>query len=249
MAPRGGGVEGRRVSRHLAGDMARVLRESMRCVHGAVALVTVTQPGEFDNPTAAKRWRALNSRLRVVMSRDHGLHPPRIVARVGQRQRRGADHLHAIYLCRTTDERERMRVWVDEYRRHAESYGFGFVDDPFKLRLGHDGQMRDMVFEHPEIAGGYVGRYLAGGQLEQFLKAADRSWKPLWVSPALLMQSGWSLQRCQWVRQGWHVQRDTWRGSKGPFGGLTTRRPSWWFRPEDKAWVLSVVGSVDGPEP
>jgi hypothetical protein len=90
--------------------------------------------------------------------------------------------------------------------------------------------------------GAYVGRYLAGGQLEQFLKAPDRSWKPLWVSPSLLKQSGWSLERCQWVRQGWHVQRGTWRGSSGPFGGLTTRRPSWWFRPEDKEWVLTIVG-------
>ena len=76
---------------------------------------------------------------------------------------------------------------------------------------------------------------------KEFLKATDRSWKPLWVSPALLQKSGWSLERCQWVRRGWHVRRGTWQGSKGPFGGLTTRRPSWWFRPEDKAWVLSVV--------
>lgn len=134
MPPAWGRAEERKISRHLAGDLSRVLRESLRCVHGAVALVTVTQPDTFDNRTAAKRWRALNSRLRVVMSRDHGLQPPRIIARVGQRQQRGADHLHAVYLCRTPDERERLRVWVDAYRRHAEDYGFGFVDDPFKLR-------------------------------------------------------------------------------------------------------------------
>jgi hypothetical protein len=250
MAPDGGRAEGRKVSRHLAGDMSRVLRESLQYVHGAVALVTVTQPGSFDNRTAAKRWRALNGRLRVVMSRDHQLHPPRIIARVGQRQRRGADHLHGIYLCRTVDERERLRVWVDAYRMHAGHYGFGFVDDPFKLRRGRDGEMRDMVFARPEIAGAYVGRYLAGGQLEQFLKGADRSWQPLWISPTLLQKSGWSLERCQWVRQGWHVQRGTWRGSKGPFGGLTTRRPSWWFRPYDREWVLSVVarGEAGGTE-
>ena len=44
MPPAGGRAEERKVSRHLAGDMSRVLRESLRCVHGAVALVTVTQP-------------------------------------------------------------------------------------------------------------------------------------------------------------------------------------------------------------
>src|SRR5439155_18639045 len=75
--------------RHLAGDLARVLRESMGRVQGAVALVTVTQPGRYDNRTAAARWRALNGRLRVELERRHGLRPPRIVARVAQRQARG----------------------------------------------------------------------------------------------------------------------------------------------------------------
>ncbi len=60
-------------------------------------------------------------------------------------------------------------MWVEAYRKHAESYGFGYVDDPFKLRRGRDGQMRDMVFEHPEIAGAYLGKYLAGGQLEELV--------------------------------------------------------------------------------
>jgi hypothetical protein len=98
-----------------------------------------------------------------------------------------------------------------------------------------------MVFERAEVAGGYLGRYLTGGQLERFLAAADRSWQPLWVSPTLLHQSGWSLERCPWIRQAWHVQKGTWRGSKGPFGGLSTRLPSWWFRPDDRAWVLAVM--------
>jgi hypothetical protein len=207
---------GRHVSRHLAGDLSRVLREGLSCVHGAVVLVTVTQPGLFDNRTAAKRWRALNGRLRVVMKRDHDLQPPRMVARVGQRQRRGADHLHAVYLARTTDERERMRVWVDAYRKHSGQYGFGFVDDPFKLRRGRDGQMRDMVFERAAVAGAYLGRYLTDGQLERFLEAGDRSWKALWVSPTLLRASGWTLEQCGWVRQEWHGKAGGLRPGSGP---------------------------------
>jgi len=230
-------------SRHLPGDLGRVLRESLRFVHGPVVLVTVTQPGEFDNLTAAKRWRALNGRLRVELDRRYGLHPPRIVARVAQRQRRGADHLHCVYLARTPDQRERVRAWVEAYREFASVYGLGFVDDPFRLRRGRDGQMRDMVFEQPEIAGAYLGRYLAGGQLERFLSASDTSWRVFWVSPELLKASGWSLERCRWVRQGWHVAAGTWRGSAGPFGGLVTRLPSWWFRPDDRDWVMSVIGS------
>ena len=233
--------ERRRVSRHLAGDLARVLREALACVWGPVALVTVTQPGEFDNRTAAARWRALNGRLRVEMERSQGLRPPRIVVRVAQRQRRGADHLHCVFLARTPDERERMQQWVEAYRMFSADYDFGFVDDPFKLRRSRDGQMRDMVFEQPGIAGAYLGRYMTGGQLEQFLSAVDRSWRPLWVSPVLLEMSGWSLERCRWIRQGWHVQRGTWRGSSGPFGGLSTRLPSWWFRSDDRAWVIEAL--------
>src|SRR5689334_17624194 len=173
MMPRDDRARTRRVSRHLAGDLARVLRESLRQVHGAVALVTVTQPGTFENRTAAARWRAFNGRVRVVMRRDHGLQPPRMVARVGQRQGRGSDHLHVVYLTRTPDERERMRVWIDAYRVHAPQYDFGFVDDPFKLRRGRHGELRDMVFENAEVAGAYLGRYLSGGQLERFLQADD----------------------------------------------------------------------------
>ena len=112
-----GGVGGSRpFSRRMPGDMARVLRESMRYVHGPVVLVTVTQPGQFENRTAAVRWRALNGRLRVHMDREYGLRPPWIITRVAQRQRRGADHLHCVYLARTRDERERMRAWVMVYR-------------------------------------------------------------------------------------------------------------------------------------
>jgi hypothetical protein len=237
----GPGAERRSFSRQMPGDMARVLRESLKCVRGPVRLVTVTQPGQFDNPTAARRWRMLNGRLRVELERAHGLRPPRIVARVAQRQRRGADHLHCVYLARTSDERERMERWVECYREAAERYGLGFVDNPFRLRRGRDGELRDMVFYRAEIAGAYLGRYLTGGQLERFLSAVDRSWQPLWVSPTLLQQSGWSLERCHWIGQAWHVQRGTWRGSRGPFGGLSTRLPSWWFRPDDQAWVLAIV--------
>jgi hypothetical protein len=78
--------------------------------------------GGVRHPDGREKMASVNGRLHVVMSREHGLQPPRIIARVGQRQRRGAGHLHAIYLCRTPDERERMRAWVEAYRRHAETY-------------------------------------------------------------------------------------------------------------------------------
>jgi len=34
----------------------------------------------------------------------------------------------------------------------------------------------------------YIGRYVAGGQLERYLDASDRSWRALWVRIRL---TGW----------------------------------------------------------
>lgn len=128
------------------------------------------------------------------------MRPPRCVAFVAQRQQRGADHQHRALLCRTPDERKRVRVWVLLYRRFHVRYGLGFVDDPFLVSAGG----RDRVFERPGALGWYIGGYLGGGQLERLVAAADRGWMPAWVSPILLRQCGWSRQRCRWVRQAWH---------------------------------------------
>ncbi len=136
-----------------------------------------------------------------------------------------------------------MALWVALYREFAPQYGFGFVDDPLRVRRLRDGSHRDMVFDRGEVAGSYIGRYLGGGQLERAMWAEDRSWRLWWISPVLLRQSGWSLQRCRWIRQGWHVKHGTWHGGgNAVMGRLSTRLPSWWFRPEDRAWVSAVVG-------
>lgn len=246
--------------RHLAGDVARVLRENLGTLRGAVALVTVTAPGAIEtcpccservssrlvsrsevgewNRGASRSWRRLNAYLRRRMWVEHGQPPPRVVAWVAQRQERGADHLHLVMLARTPHERERVARWVALYRRVHARYGFGFVDDPFRVRANG----RDMVFDRAEVAGAYVGRYLSGGQLERFIQADDRSWRPFWVSPVLMARSGWSLARCRWVRQGYHVSRGTWGQGRGVMGKLISRLPSWWFDPSHRAWVMAVHG-------
>lgn len=230
-----------------AGDYGRLLRECLGSVFGSVALITGTAPGgtftasegSSWNRGAAKRWRAFQAQLRAQMWRRYGVPPPRVICRVAQRQKRGLDHLHLIALCRTLDERERIRLWVGLYREYSGHYGFGFVDDPFHERRGKDGQLRDMVFRSGRVAGIYLGRYLHGGQLERFLAADDASFRPVWISPVLLARSGWSLARCQWLRQAWHLRNGTWR-KRTWYGSLWL--PGWWLDGEQRAWVLAVTG-------
>lgn len=180
------------------------------------------------------------------MGRRHGLRPPRVVAQVCQRQGRGADHLHRVVLCRTPDQEARVRLWVALYRELAGEYGFGFVDDPFHERRGRGGQLQTMVFEHAWRAGHYLGNYLGGGQLERCAAGPDRSWRLWWVSPVLMRRSGWNLARCRWVRQGWRVLNGTWgQHWRTPLArslATVSRYPSWWYRPDDRAWVLGVLG-------
>jgi hypothetical protein len=251
-------------SRHYAGDVARVIRESMRQVHGSVALTAVTAPSdrgmgpadvEAWNVSAGTRWRALNARVRVEMQRRWGLRPPQTLVRVAQRQARGLDHLHIVWGMASPDSRERIGRYVALYREHCDEYGFGYIDDPLmerhpKLPGGRPDPSRpkrNMVFRSPAKAGSYIGRYVSGGQLERYLDATDRSWRPMWVHPALIEMSGWSLERCKWIRQAWYVRHGMWgmqlRSRQARMmAHLKTRLPSWWHRDEQRAWVCSVTG-------
>lgn len=167
------------------------------------------------------------------------MRPPRTVAWVKQLQERGALHVHAAMLCRSADERERVRVYVALYRRLHVRYGLGYVDDPFHPRKGG----RDAVFERAGVAGNYLGNYLGGGQLERALRHEERAGfgKLWWISPVLLAKSGWSLPRCKWVRQAYRMRRGEWRSHKW-YARDVYSLPGWWFRGEQRAWVLAVTG-------
>lgn len=250
-------------SRLYAGDVARVIRESMKQVHGSVALTAVTAPSNRDmtaadiaawNRSASKRWRAMSARIRTAMMRRYGLRPPQALVRVAHRQARGLDHLHILWGMASPDARERISRFVELYREFHEEYGFGFIDDPLmarhpKLPNGRPDRSkpaRDMVFDTPARAGSYVGRYVSGGQLQRYVEAADRSWQAVWVHRSLIEMSGWSMARCKWVRQSWYVRHGMWGLQyRSPharlMAHLESRLPSWWHRPEDKAWVCSVT--------
>lgn len=240
-----------RARTHLQGDVRRLLVEALRAHRRPVALASLTAPGDVTDAAAwnrslSARWRALNGRLRVEMWRRHGVPPPRCLAWVPQRQRRGLDHLHLIWMCSAPDHRQRITLWVALYRELAPGYGWGFVDDPLRLRhpKTRDGRpdrsrsRRDMVFGDPATAGAYVGNYLSGGQLERFLDAEDRGIRPYWISPVLMRRSGWNLARCRMVRAGWCIARGQWTRYRWGMPDL----PSWWHDPSHRAWVSAVIG-------
>lgn len=242
---------GRR-NRHAVGDVARVIRECMRPVRGRVALGTVTAPGgTFDtaegaawNGSASRRWRKLRDRIKREMKR-RGDRPPVLLVRVAQRQGRGLDHLHLVWWLLNAEHERRVRLWVELYREYAPAYGFGYVDDPFHVRRSRKtGKRHNMVFERAEVAGIYLGNYLGGGQLERLVLAEDRSWRPVWISPTLQARSGWSLGRCRWIRQAWHVSRGTW-DTRTWYGRIAL--PSWWHDGEQRAWVCAVTGWDGNP--
>jgi len=223
----------------------------MRQVHGRIAVATVTAPGgEWSREEIAEwnrgesaAWRRFSGRLRREMWKRHRSPPPKLLAWVAQRQGRGLDHLHLVFWCRDGDHELRIRQWVALYRELHDAYGFGNVDDPFHLRRSRKtGKLGNMVFERPHVAGVYLGNYLAGGQLERFIEAADRSWRPYWISPELMRRSGWSLQRCHWIRQAHVVAAGMWAADGTHMARLTTRLPSWWHDKTQRAWVCSVTG-------
>jgi len=221
----------------------RVLREALKCVHGPVVLVSITQPGHFDNETLGRRLRALDGRIRAQMWRE-GMRPPRTVAWVLQLHRRGARHVHRIMLARTPDERARVVRYVELYREHMADFALGWIDDPFKPRHPKSGGRPDltrarytMEFRSAERAAGYLSGYLGGGQFLELLAEGrvGRCSRPMWISPVLLQRSGWNLTRCRWVRQGWLIANDRWRLHRPEWDRRSF--PSWRYRPEDRAWV------------
>jgi hypothetical protein len=253
--------------KHLPGDVARVLRESLDVVTGEVALLSYTLPGRVEvcpccgervpdrfrvlspadmtvaNREFHRRLRRLDGRIRVEMWRE-GLRPPRVVAWVKQLQERGALHKHGAALCRTPDERTRVARYVALWRRWHVGYGLGFIDDPFRLREGG----RDMVFRRAGVLGHYLGKYMGGGQLERAIRHEDRGgWGHLWwVSPVLIARSGWTLTRCRWVRQGYRILAGQWT-ARTWYGGVSL--PSWWHVGAHRSWVLAVLGSPGADVP
>jgi len=226
------------------GDYRRVLLSALALQEGSVALVTITPPGNaelqaFDsieqwNRTAARRWKRLDQRAKGRMRRA-GVPLPRLLARVAQRQKRGLDHLHLPFQCVTPADRHSLKVYVAHLKELHLEYGFGFVDDPFKMRKSKAGSTRNMVFEVALGAGVYLCGYLTESpQLVALLNAPDASFRPLWVTPALTMRSGVTCTRLRRVRFAFHVVRALRQGSRPTM-------PCWWPDLRERAQILRLL--------
>lgn len=222
------------------GDYRRVLLAAFDCLEHPVALVTITQGADFDNRTVATRWRRLDRRVKNRMRREgHRVAP---LARIAQRQRRGADHLHIP--CRAAPgDRAPLQRYVELLREHGPAYGFGHVDDPYFRRhpRGRDGRpnralpKRDMVFREPAVAARYLCGYLTeSDQLSAMISTGDHSWRPLWVSPELTRVSGVTCRRLRRVRHAHFVRRALDQGSR-------PRLPVWWGDLRERTAILLLL--------
>lgn len=240
-------------------DQRRVLVSALEEVNAPVALVTYTAPGEnyhrvdarsatwqrWWNRSLAKRRKRLDNAIRGRLKRS-GITPPVVLAWVVQRQGRGLDHMHVIFLCATDQHRRAIAAYVDQYRAltehdwhhyHGRRYCFGFIDDPFRKRSnGHS-----MVFLEATRLGHYLAGYLLeSAQLTRRMAADDKSGRTMWVSPTLLRQSGVTMLRCRRVRHAWHVTKAIDQGSR-------PRLPKWWPEIGERMAVLRMLRTVNVP--
>jgi hypothetical protein len=202
----------------------------------AVRLRTRSDVAEW-NISAPVRWEALLKRIRLEARRRHGLRLPRCIGWVAHRQHRGADHLHYLVLAH---DLVRLRVFVQLYREFHAEYGFGFMDDPEH----RDEKGRQRVWENGSGAAAYLGGYLRSEQLGRRENAADRGWRSHWLSPAVRRQSTFTLERCLWLRQAYAIAHGRWttgerrRWYLNAWAAADEVFPPWWYRDEDRAWVV-----------
>lgn len=227
------------------GDYRRVLLAALECCAHPVALLTVTAPGadalgDADaihrwNRTAARRWSKLDrTAKRRLRTRGLSVRP---IARVAQRQRRGADHLHLVLLLEHELDRAAIAAYVDALRDLGPRYGFGWIDNPlFRRRNRRSGVVHDMVYASATIAARYLTRYLTEdeGQLAALLNGRDYSWRPLWVSPALTAVSGVTVRRLRRVRHAYFVKAALDMGSRPTM-------PVWWGDLRERTIILSLL--------
>lgn len=148
---------------------------------GAVALVTVTAPGQdvlpWDasgrrvdadaarawNETAPARWSALHrgaARAARRVADDHGA-TWRLLVKAWEYQRRGVLHLHLLVPAGTPGELRASTAYVRELAGGASAQGFGFVDRGKLPAAGARGSARELSPVSPHRAAAYVASYVA----------------------------------------------------------------------------------------
>lgn len=161
-------------------------------------------------------------------------------AYVWQMQARGVLHVHV--LCAWDSELDRIasRCYIDEVRRLAPEYGFGYVD--FRDRAGKAGKAS--VLEAARAAG-YVSRYLSSAESVQFVqavKAGERPRRLVYVSPRLTRQTGCTMRNLRRVRFLWWIRQGG-SSALAAAGSL----PRWFSVPDELSVVLGLAAAPGAP--
>lgn len=187
---------------------------------GAVALVTITAPGDDRlprdehgqvgdlerrewNQSAPDRWRSLH-RAAAMRSRRGG-HRLSLLAWSWEYQRRGMLHKHLIVGVETAAELAGAHAYVAALHELRHRHDFGFVDRGRKRSAG-GGRALEIV---PALrAGRYVAKYLAKREngvltVSETVLAADVPPLVVYVSRALTAKTGITMRELRWRR---HVQ-------------------------------------------
>lgn len=134
--------------------------------------------------TATWRWSKLRAAATLAARRAQKneltgeLGPaPALLERVWEPQKRGVPHLHLVLGFATGEERQAARVFVEELKRLAGEYDFGFVD----------GKLEPITAED---AARYLSSYLTGrsakkGSIRENIADPIMPRSLIWITPAL----------------------------------------------------------------
>jgi hypothetical protein len=141
--------------------------------------------------TLTKRWAALRQAVRVACRRRG--HVPVLLARAWEPQKRGVPHLHLVFGCSPGPEEEAARAFLEELKRLAPEYDFGWPNDRFEP-------------VHPDQVARYVVTYLTGRNPSRKSSIRENLSDPrmprslLWVAPVLTQATLVTMRRLRYAR-------------------------------------------------
>lgn len=199
-----------------AGDTRVRILQNVESYGGAVAMVSITAPGQDRlpwgddgrierrarvrwNSAAPENWRRLH-RAASQRARRAG-HKLTVLCWVWEYQRRGALHKHVLLGVETAAELAGAIEYVDGLDRLRHAHDFGFVDRGRRRR----GEGRRLEVRGAQHAGRYVAKYLAKRVdgvmvLSETVMAEDVPPLVAYVSRALTGETGVTMRALRWRR-------------------------------------------------
>ena len=225
-----------------AGDTRHRLLANVTSYGGAVALVTVTAPGNDllgDRPSmrrwnvaAPARWREMHRAAAQRARRKHGV--LRMLCWSWEYQRRGALHKHVLLGVETAAERVAAHTYLRALDEHRHEHGFGFVDNDGNAKWRRRGLATIPAERAARYAAKYISKLDAAGKptLNETIMHPDVPPLVVYVSRSLTMSTGVTMRFCRHVRHCWVLGIDPRTGEllRGP-GVVPGPRPPRWGRP------------------